>query len=281
MAASLLIVFREVLEAALVIGIVLAASRGIAGRGRWIGGGLLAGILGAVLVALFAQQIATAAAGMGQEIFNAGVLFAAVAMLGWHNVWMSRHGREMAAQMNAVGAEVRAGEKPLYALAIVVALAVLREGAETVLFLYGVAASGGAAAPMLTGGLLGLAAGVLTGLALYFGLLRIPARHLFAVTSALILFLAAGMAAQAAAYLVQADLLPPLGQSLWDSSAILPEDGALGQVLHILVGYTAAPDGIQVIAWLATFVLIAALMRVAAARPDGQGNRAAVGSVRG
>lgn len=281
MGASLLIVFREVLEAALVIGIVLAASRGIAGRGRWIGGGLLAGILGAVLVALFAQEIATVAAGMGQEIFNAGVLFAAVAMLGWHNVWMSRHGREMAAQMTAVGAEVRAGEKPLYALAIVVALAVLREGAETVLFLYGVAASGAAAAPMLTGGLLGLAAGVLTGLALYFGLLRIPARHLFAVTSALILFLAAGMAAQGMAYLVQADLLPPLGQSLWDSSAILPEDSPLGELLHVLVGYTAAPDGIQIIAWVATFAIIALLMRAVASRPQGRGNPAAVGPARG
>lgn len=281
MAASLLIVFREVLEAALVIGIVLAASRGIAGRGRWIGGGLLAGILGAVLVALFAQEIATAAAGMGQEIFNAGVLFVAVAMLGWHNVWMSRHGREMAAQMTAVGADVRAGEKPLHALAIVVALAVLREGAETVLFLYGVAASGAAARPMLTGGLLGLAAGVLVGLALYLGLLRIPTRHLFAVTSVLILFLAAGMAAQGVAYLVQADLLPPLGQALWDSSALLAEDSPLGELLHVLVGYTAAPDGIQIIAWLATFGLIAALMRAAALRPDGQGKRTAVGPARG
>src|SRR5437870_7633183 len=80
--ATAIIVFREVLEAALIVGIVMAASRGIRGRGGWVGGGVAGGILGAVIVAACAGTIASAAAGMGQEVFNAAVLFAAVGMLG-------------------------------------------------------------------------------------------------------------------------------------------------------------------------------------------------------
>ena len=103
MLATAIIVFREVLEAALVVSIVLAATRGVTRRGLWVGGGVLGGLLGATAVALFAESIAAAAAGVGQEILNATVLFAAVLMLGWHNVWMSRHGRELASSMKSVG----------------------------------------------------------------------------------------------------------------------------------------------------------------------------------
>src|SRR6267154_5770695 len=96
MLATAIIVFREVLEAALIVGIVMAASRGVPQRGAWIAAGVGGGVLGAIAVAAAAETIAEAVAGIGQEIFNAIVLFAAVAMLGWHNIWMSRHGRELA-----------------------------------------------------------------------------------------------------------------------------------------------------------------------------------------
>ncbi len=115
MLATAVIVLREVLEAALVVSIVLVATRGVVGRGAWISYGIVAGTLGALAVAAFADAISAAASGLGQEIFNATVLFIAVAMLGWHNVWMTRHGREMAANLKSVGTAVRVGDKPLYA----------------------------------------------------------------------------------------------------------------------------------------------------------------------
>ncbi len=267
MIGTLVIVFREVLEAALVISIVLAATRGVAGRGWWVGGGVLTGLLGSAVVAGFAQAIADAAAGMGQEVFNASVLFAAVSMLGWHNVWMGRHGRELALHMNAVGRQVSGGELPLLALATVVTLAVLREGSEVVLFLYGIAAGGDGIWPMLSGGLLGLSAGAVVGLAMYFGLLRVPTRHLFAVTSWLILLLAAGMAAQAAGFLIQADWLPAWRQPLWDTSAVLAEQSLLGQILHVLIGYNDRPAGMQVAFYLATLLIVGGLMRTMGSSP--------------
>src|SRR5215831_14928910 len=158
MLAAAIIVFREVLEASLVAGIVLAASRGVPRRGVWVTGGMAAGVLGATLVAACAGAIAAAVNGVGQELFNAAILFTAVAMLGWHNVWMNRHGRELAGAAATLGKAVLGRSRPLYALALVVGIAVLREGSEVVLFLYGIAiASGIGTFGMLGGGLLGLA----------------------------------------------------------------------------------------------------------------------------
>lgn len=268
MLAVAIVVFREVLEAALIIGIVMAASRGVAGRGAWIAGGVVGGILGACVVAGFAETIAEAASGVGQELLNATIMFLAVLMLGWHNVWMGKHGREMAAEAASLGAAVTSGARPLTALAIVVGMASLREGSEVVLFLYSIAAAGGGGlVNMLGGGAIGFAAGAAVGVALYLGLLRIPTRHLFAVTSWLILLLAAGLASQGAAFLVQADILPPLGSSIWDTSRFLDESSIPGKVLHVLVGYAARPDGIQIVFWLATLAAIAALMRLAGGGP--------------
>jgi high-affinity iron transporter len=262
MLAVAVIVFREVLEAALVVGIVLAASRGVPRRGKWVAGGIGCGVLLALTVAGFTNEIANAVNGIGQELFNAAILFAAVVMLGWHNVWMSRHAKEHVVEATRVGREVLVGTRPLYALAVVCGLAVAREGSEVVLFVYGIiAAQGGSTVGLLTGGVVGMTVGVAIGAALYLGLLTIPLRHLFTVTSWLILLLAAGMASQGAAFLLQADLVPPLG-NLWDTSGVLSEQSLLGQALHALIGYVARPTGIQLVFYLGTVVLIAGLMRL-------------------
>jgi high-affinity iron transporter len=274
MLPTALIVFREVLEAALVVGIVLAASQGVPRRGAWVGAGIVGGICGAALVAGFAEQIASALAGVGQELFNAAVLFIAVAMLGWQNVWMGRHGRELAVEAGDVGKLVRSGARPLYALGVVVGLAVLREGSELVLFLYSIVAANGTDAISFGAGFaLGVAAGAGVGALLYFGLLRIPLKHLFTVTSWLILLLAAGMAAQGAAFLVQADVLPPLGDGVWDTSWLLTEHSIPGQVLHALVGYVAKPTGIQIVFYAATLLVIGGLMRWVSGADDRQRQR--------
>ncbi len=264
MIGALIIVFREVIEAGLIIGIVLAATRGVAGRGTWIGVGVLGGVAGASLVAAFARVISDAFSGSGQEMLNATVLGAAVVMLMWHNVWMARHGREMAAEMFKVGEAVTAGKRPPTALAVVVGLAVLREGSEVVLFLYGIVAGGASGSALLAGGLLGLLAGVaFTGLT-YIGLLAIPSRYIFAVTTILIALLAAGMAAQAVQYLDAAGVVTVLGENVWDTSDWLSQDSIAGRILHTLIGYSERPSVLQVIAYVATLATMALLMRLAA-----------------
>lgn len=266
MLPSLIIVFREVFEAGLIIGIVMAVTTGVAGRGLWVAGGVAVGILSACLVALFASGLSQLFHGSGQELLNASILGFAVLMLGWHNVWMARHGRELAAEMRAAGQAVVEGSKSLAALAAVVAIAVLREGSEVVLFLYGVAAAeGGAGASMLVGGVVGLALGAVVCLLTYLGLVTIPTRYLFAVTSTLIALLAAGMAAQAIAFLQQADILTALDQTVWDTSWVLRDGSFLGRALHTLIGYVDQPTAMQLIVYAATLAIIALLMRVFAA----------------
>jgi high-affinity iron transporter len=266
MLGALVIVFREAIEAGLIVGIVLAATRGVRDRGLWVSVGIGVGAAGAAVIALFAEGISNAFEGAGQELLNASVLGVAVVMLMWHNAWMARHGREMAAEMAAVGQAVTTGKRPMTALAVVVGLAVLREGAEVVLFLYGIVATGTSGSSLLVGGALGLAAGAAFAALTYWGLLAIPARHIFAVTSVLIALLAAGMAAQAVQFLDAAGLIDVLGQRLWDSSGVLPQDGILGRLLHTLIGYTDRPTELQLIAYLATLVAMAALTWVATPR---------------
>jgi high-affinity iron transporter len=258
--AALLIVFREVFEAGLIVGIVMAVTAGVPGRGLWIFGGVAAGVLGACVVALFTGGLSELFGGNGQEIFNASILGFAVLMLTWHNVWMARHGREMAAELRAAGEAVAAGSKSLAALGVVVAIAVLREGSEVVLFLYGVAAAQGGA--MVFGGLIGLVLGSLVCLATYLGLVTIPTRYLFGVTSALIALLAAGMAAQAIAFLEQANILTALDQTVWDTSWLLSDSSYLGRALHTLIGYVDQPTAMQLIVYAATLAVIVVLMKL-------------------
>jgi len=269
MFGTALIVFREVLEAALIIGIVAAATRGISGRGRWIGAGILAGLVLSAIVAGGAEAISGLAEGVGQELFNAIILSIAVLMLAWHNIWMSSHGRELAANARHIGTEIASGAKELSVLLVAVALAVTREGSETVLFLYGVAISGNSSpGSMLLGGALGLAGGVAVGVFLFAGLLRIPLKWFFTATSALVLLLAAGMASQAARFLIQADVIPSLATPLWDTSHFVANESPIGSVLHGLVGYDARPAGMQILFFIAVLAAIAAGMHWASRRDN-------------
>ena len=252
-----LIIFRETIEAALVISIVAAATRSVSRRTWWIVIGVLAGLIGSGVLAALTETLADLADGTGTELFNASVLGVAVLMLGWHHIWMSSHGAELARDAKRVGSEVSDGTKGMSAIAILITLTVLREGAESVLFLHGMASGGGASlADIAGGGALGLLGGAALGLVMYFGLMRIPLKWFFSVTGWLIVLLAAGLAGQMARFLIQADWLPSLVAPLWDTSAILSSDSLVGRILHALVGYEPNPSGMQMVFYAITLALI-------------------------
>ena len=262
MIAALIIVFREVFEAGLIVGIVLAVTRTVQHRNRWIAGGVLTGVLGACVVAVFAGALSNLFAGMGQELFNAFILIVAVVMLTWHNVWMARHGSELAGELRAAGQAVVEGSKSLFALAVVVGVAVLREGSEVVLFLYGVLAGGDSGGGVALGGFVGLLLGAAVCMLTYLGLVSIPTRKLFATTTALIALLAAGMAAQAAAFLEKANWLTAMDNVVWDSSWLLSDSSILGKALHTLIGYTDQPTAMQLTVYIAILAVTFVLMRL-------------------
>jgi high-affinity iron transporter len=267
MLGALIIVFREVIEAGLIVGIVLAVTKGLAGSRLAIAAGVLVGVVGASLVAAFAGAIGEALAGIGQEIFNATILLIAVVMLTWHNVWMASHGRELAADVKRVGEAVRTGSQSIFALGGVCAVAVMREGSEVALFMYGLVATGGSTAiELVVGSLLGVAAGIAVTALTYLGLVAIPQRRLFAVTTGLISLLAAGLAAQAVLFLQQAGVLTMLSQTAWDTSAILSDTSLFGRVLHTLIGYSDQPSVLQVVAYCVTLAVIVVLTKTIGSR---------------
>jgi high-affinity iron transporter len=267
MLAAAIIVFREIIEAGLIVGIVLAVTRGLPGSRAWIAGGVVAGVIGSCMVAAFTGALSQAFSGVGEELFNAAILAFAVLMLAWHNIWMASHGRELALQLRQTGAAVTSGARAPIALAVVVGVAVLREGAEVVLFLYGiaVAAENGWTA-LLAGGLIGLVAGALFSVLTFAGLLTIPVRYLFAVTSSLIALLAAGMAAQSTAFLEKAGIVDWLGATAWDTSAYLSEASLFGRLLHTLIGYADQPSVLQVLVYAVVLAAILGGGRMAAPR---------------
>ena len=257
MFAAALIVFRESLEAALFVGIVAAATREIRGRARWLAGGIASGVLGAVLLALAAQRVSEWADGLGQDIVNIAILSVALAMLLWHCTWVSAHSHEMALQARMLGTSVEQGQRPPVALLLAVALAVLREGAETVLFVAG-AVTSSAVHPGEVGlaVMIGSAFGVGVGAVIYAGLSRLPTRHLFTASNVLIAIVAGSIASQLVKSLAQAGFIERWTSPVWDTTALLAPESALGTFLHALVGYDARPSAAQ----LASYVLVLAFI---------------------
>ena len=258
MFAAALIVFRESLEAALFVGIVAAATRELAGRFRWLGGGVAIGVIGAIALALLAPTVSGWFDGLGQDMVNIAVLSVALTMLLWHCIWVASHSKEMVGDARRLGTSVQAGEQKPWALMTAVALAVLREGAETVLFVGGAIAggSGTTMGEIAIATVLGVGLGVAVAAVIYGGLVRVPTRHIFNVTNVLIAILAGSIASQLVKSLTQAGFIERWSTPVWDTSQALAPDSALGTFLHALVGYDATPTGAQLASYVAVLALI-------------------------
>ncbi len=262
MLAAAIILFREVFEMSIILGIVMAATRSIPGRGRWIGLGIAGGVLGSVTLAFFTAELSQLMHGMGQEFFSAIILLTAVSMIVWTVVWMQSHGKELSAKFKSTGHSVANGTLPIHALALLVGLSILREGAEIVLFMYGIAIGGqNSALEMLAGSIIGATSAAVIGILLYKGLVSISPKHFFSFTTVLLTLLACGMSAQAGGYLTAAGFIPEFFPKLWDTSHILSESSILGSTLHALIGYSDRPSGTNLVFYLTTLLLTISLMK--------------------
>jgi high-affinity iron transporter len=275
MFATSLIVFRETLEAALFVGIVAAATRGIPGKSRWISSGVMAGLAGALLMAAGMEQISAWADGIGQDLVNIGILCLALTMLAWHCVWVSTHAGEMVREAKHLGARAQHSHESdhpsrrssLWALSTAIALSVLREGAETVLFVAGIASGAAGDAMHVSASVsLGLLAGALLGGLIYLGLARVRTQHVFAVTNVLILALAGSLASQLAKALVQSGLIEQPSTPVWDTSNWLANESSFGTLLHALIGYDASPSSVQLMFYVGIVALIGLATRLAKSR---------------
>ena len=259
MGSTLFIVWRESVEAMLVVGILHSWLKfneaGPAGlRALWIGVGCgvgLAGVLGWAMVAAQGEL-----SGAALEWFQIGMLLVAAALIVQMVLWMRRHGAGMRNSLhhNLATAMQRSG---LLGIAIVAALAIAREGAETAVFLYGVSLEPGGSASLMAGAALGFALAGLTAWALGRGLRFLDYRRFFSISSWMLLAFAVALLVSAVDRLIGAGLLPALVDPLWDSAWLLDDSRRVGSLLAALVGYRARPTLMLVIVyavyWLGMF----------------------------
>ncbi len=258
-----IVVFREILEISLILGILTAATKEIKGRTKWILSGLSLGIIASLILALFTDKISETLDGMGQEFFNGLILTSAAFMIGWTVIWMQRHAKSISGELKRLSNSVREGKKPLYVLLVVVFLSVLRESAEIVLFTYSYYISGTSIGEIIFGLILGITLGSAAGLALYLGILKAFGKYFFIVTTWLLIFLSAGIAAQGIGFWINAQILPALGNPIFDASEILSQESFFGKFLHIFFGYIDQPAGAQVITYFATLAVLVLGLRIA------------------
>lgn len=244
---ALIIFLREVLEAGLIFSALLAAARVVDGERRGLAVGALLGIAGALANARWIGTISDWGDGIGQELLNAALLLAIVALLACYNVGVALRARNRRSRV--------AGALLFWGSAGAVACAGSRECAEIFIYSSGFATSFAALTPVLIGGAIGAGIGASIAALLYYLLVYLRPNAALLATSLVPALIAAGMAGQAVAYLFQAGLLNA-GEPLWDTSMWLAENSAAGQLLYALLGYEATPMPLQLVAYLLALLLV-------------------------
>jgi len=256
MLAAGLITFREGLEAALIIGIVLGYLRKIGrlDRQTYVWGGVVAAIIASAAVAFGLQLVGAELEGTAEVIFEGTMMFLAVCVLTWMIFWMHSQARHIKSGLEReVRAAIGAGQN--WGLASLTFFAVFREGVETALFLTA-AAFVADEANTLWGGLIGLIGAVIVGWMVYASTVRLNTRRFFDITSVLLLLFAAGLFAHGVHEFQAAGLLPTLIEHMWNTNSILDEKSILGLILKAVFGYNGDPSLLEVVAYWGYWAVI-------------------------
>ncbi|MEZ4670746.1 MAG: iron uptake transporter permease EfeU [Anaerolineae bacterium] len=277
MIASLLIAFREGIEASLIVGIVMGYLRktGQTRYNRYAWAGVVAAVLLSIVVAVVITAVGVELEGTAEQIFEGVMMFIAVAMLTWMVFWMRFHSRTIKSSLEgALGAALRQGHPR--SLFVTTFVAVLREGIETALFISALA-FGTDTSGTLLGAVLGLAVAAVVGYLIYVSTVRLNLSQFFNVTSILLLVVAAGLFARGIHEFQEAHLLPTINEHVWDINHVLSEDSTVGEVLKALVGYSASPSAEQVAGYVGYLLFaVFAMPRLVTRQVDRSTQRAAL-----
>jgi high-affinity iron transporter len=266
MGQVLFIVWRESVEALLVVGILYAwlrngdadARRGIPYLWAGVVVGLLAAVaLGAALVG-FTEELS----GDAQDYFQTGMVLVACALIVQMVLWMKHHGRSMKRDMEA-SLQKSKQDANWWGVTLLVALAIAREGSETVIFLYGLGfGQSGHVDPMqYLAVVIGLGLAFLTFYLLQLGGKIFSWRLFFRVTEIMLLFLAAGLFETGVDKLIDKEILPVVMNQVWNSSWLLDDSSTFGSLVATLTGYRAHPAGMNLIAYAVYWAVIFLLLR--------------------
>jgi high-affinity iron transporter len=253
MGATYLITLREAFEAALLLGLVYTYLDKIEAREHfpWVTLGGMLGLAASVAMGVAVLFLSGPLLDLGPDLIGAAVLFGAVVLLTWHAWWMQQHARGIRGEIEDRIDRARTTQR-LWIVALIAFTGVFREGAETVVFLWGIMAETTSAAGWgsLLGGVAGIATAAALGWAIFRGGKSVSLSRFFAITTALILVLAAGLFSTGLGRLQSLGVLPMMAP-LWDTSWILSDRSVVGSFLGGLVGYRARPSLIEVSGYIA------------------------------
>jgi high-affinity iron transporter len=255
MGATFVVTLREAFEAALLLGIVYSYLDRVGARAqsRWVTLGGALGLVASVLAGLAVSFLSGPLLDLGPDLVAAAVIFFAVGLLTWHSWWMRQHARAIKGDVHRRIDEARAAQR-LWIVGLVAFTGVFREGAETVLFLWGLMSQttiggwGGVA-----GGVLGVATAGVLGWAIFRGGRRLSLPGFFAATTVLLVLVAAGLFSTGVGKLIGLGIIPG-GDPLWDTSWLLSDDSTIGGFLSGLTGYRARPSAPEVIGYVVYLV---------------------------
>jgi high-affinity iron transporter len=260
------IVWRESVEALLVVGILYSWLRA-SPEGRrglpYLWGGVAAGLALALALALVLLGVSSWLSDDGQEWFQGGMALVACVLVVQMVVWMKKHGRTLKNELES-GARSSVQNDSWWGLLLLVMIAVAREGSETVVFLYGTVSAGADGASSWTlalAGVAGFVAALLTFWLLQLGGKLITWRRFFRLTEFLLLLLAGSLLVGGLDHLISLGVVPPLVDPIWDSSWLLNDSAGLGKILADFAGYRAYPALVTVLAWVAYWIVVWALLR--------------------
>lgn len=258
MGNALFIVWRESAEAMLVVGILYAwlRQRPDAATGmRYLWGGVAAGAALALLLALVMLGIASSLSGAALDYFQLAMMLVASGLIVQMVFWMRRHGRTFKKDLeSSMARNARAAN--WWGLLVVVALAVGRETAESVVFLYGLGAEKGGIANLPIVLVLGLAAAFGTFWLLQQGSRVLSWRLFFRVSETLLLLLAGALLVSGIEKLIALDVVPALVDPVFDASRILDDSGRLGGLIASFTGYRSRPALLPLLALAVYWVVV-------------------------
>jgi high-affinity iron transporter len=264
MIAEFIITFRETLEAALIVGIILSYLVKVKETkyNKVVYLGVGAGVLASILGAFAFHWIAGGFSGLAEELFEGITMLIGAALLTWMILWMMQQKRVAQQLKEKVAFHISKAMR--YELFLLVFVAVLREGIETVIFLNASAFSseGGT----LVGAVLGIIAALVLGYAMFVMTVRVNLKRFFNITSVILIFFAAGLVAHGIHELQEAYVVPVVAEHIWDinpavnadgSYPLLHEKGYVGSVMKGLFGYNGNPNLIEVVSWVTYLIAMA------------------------
>lgn len=253
-----IIIFREFLEVSILLGIIFAATKNIRNRLFYITSGVMIGIVCSAILTFWARSLQHTFHENGDEIFDVAVMILTIILIGFSSLWMSNANRKIRSNVDNVICDLEQNIFSKIMLTLLIASTIFREGAEIVLYMitFVQAHKSDPGVNYILGFAIGAAGGTIAGIAIYYGLIKVATRYIFKICFTLLVFIAAGLAVQAAGILSSTGLVTSYHTVVWDSSWLISDYSIMGQFLKIMIGYKAKPSGLQIIAYLATLATL-------------------------